>query len=144
MRRFKARFWHQLGLMQRFLGLRTGQRHYFEQAEGAFTRALALVVDFREARYERGLLYWRELGFPTRAIQDFDAVLELEPDYTDAIFMRAMAHQALGDYWSAADDLQMFLTVSPYSRWADNAFSQLNNLSKIIDDLPRPIPRQVR
>ena len=123
--------------MYRFMGGRVGSRELFLRSEAAFSRALELDHQFHRARFDRGLLYWREMNAPSRAITDFNAV---QDHYPEALFLRGMAYQALGDYHNAIRDLEMFLNVQPHSRWVGNVLSQLETLYAILDELPPHLP----
>ncbi|NJL93231.1 MAG: tetratricopeptide repeat protein [Anaerolineae bacterium] len=119
--------------MARFIGLRGGGQHAFQQAEQAFSRAVVLLPGSPLARYERGLLYWRELNQPARAIADFSQIIAQQPE---ALFMRGMAYQALGDYRQAVQDLEAYLVAQPGSRSAANVRSQLAALYSLLEDFP--------
>ena len=129
-----ARLWHQIGLMYRFIGIRSGQKDAFLNAERAFSRALDYLPGYQLARYNRALLYWRELQAAEKAVTDLTPLAE--EDYKDAHFIRAMAHQALGNYHAAVADLEAFLVRHPFGRSSNNAISQLNALYAIVDDMP--------
>jgi tetratricopeptide (TPR) repeat protein len=122
-------------LSYRFYGVRTGRRQDFEQSDKAFCRALACRPHFYAARFQRGLLYWRELRAPALAVQDFSAVLAATNAYPDALFLRAMAYHQQGDYHNAASDLRLYVALYPYSHWADNARHQLTLLDAILSEM---------
>jgi tetratricopeptide (TPR) repeat protein len=133
MKQLRAQWFHQVGVMYRFLALRTGNHTLYHRAEVVFSKAIDLVPSYTLALYNRGLLYWRELGQPELAIQDFNAIMN---ERGDALFLRGMAHQAVGNYRAAADDLEAFIESYPRSRSAANAWSQLQSLYAVLDDLP--------
>lgn len=132
-RRPQARFYYVLGLTYRFYGVRTGQRRFFERSDRALSRALVFDPAFQAAYYQRGLLYWREMHLSDRAVQDFTAALE---SFSEALFMRAMAYEQLGDYQAAAEDLEAFLAQYPNSKWVNNAARQLELLRAILEEMP--------
>lgn len=134
--RFRADFAYRQGKMYRFWGHRSVQRMFYEAAVAAFTRALAFDPDWIDVLLDRGLIYWRELGQAARAIEDFSAILRLDPSRGDVLFYRGMAHQAQGDYLSAAEDLRAALTLSPQAVWRRNAYHQLTTIESILADLP--------
>jgi tetratricopeptide (TPR) repeat protein len=108
-------------------------RSSFQQAEYAYNRALLLKPDFALAQYRRGILYWRELHDYPRAIADLSVVLD---QFSEAIFIRGMAHQAVGDYQLAVNDLQAFIDAAPNSRYYANANRQLRLIQAILDEIP--------
>jgi tetratricopeptide (TPR) repeat protein len=61
------------------------------------------------------------------AVDDFDAVLVLEPDLADAYHRRAMARFALGDYRGALADIEATLKREPHD------FAALKTLSRIAE-----------
>ena len=85
------------------------------------------------AYLERGNLFWRELGQPKKAIDDFSQVLDLRPGWPVAIFCRAMAHQAAGDHNSAISDLDSYLK-SGDTEWAGEASRQIALLKLVYPD----------
>jgi tetratricopeptide (TPR) repeat protein len=61
------------------------------------------------------------------AVQDFDAVLALEPNYAEGYNHRAVARAAAGDYAGAIRDIEAVLTLDP------RHFSALQGLSHIAE-----------
>jgi regulator of sirC expression with transglutaminase-like and TPR domain len=131
-----ARFWYGVALAYRFHGLRSKRRRIFRQSERAFSRALHFDAELHAARFYRGLLYWRELHEPSRAVQDLSEVLTQTTHFPDSLFVRGMAHLEMTDYHAAADDLEIFLKIYPESRWADSARRQLEIVRAILDEMP--------
>jgi tetratricopeptide (TPR) repeat protein len=62
------------------------------------------------------------------AVDDFDAVLALEPNLPDAYHRRALARFALGDYRGAIADIEETLTLEP------RHFAALQSLSRIAEE----------
>lgn len=133
-----ARAWwaYQQGLMLRFMGHRGLQRGLYARSAEAFSNAIRFVPDFAEAYLARGLLYWRELQAPEQAIADFSMLLTVDPRRAEALFYRAMAHQARGDYAQAALDLRAALAQGQYEAWYANAQHQLATVEAILEELP--------
>ncbi|MFP4324323.1 MAG: hypothetical protein ACLFTK_17845 [Anaerolineales bacterium] len=88
----------------------------------------------------RGILYWRELHKPDRAIHDFTIVINAPRPYDDALFLRAMAYEQIGNYHDAADDLRRYIVEFPCGGWHDHAVRQLKMLRAILDDMPPQLP----
>lgn len=99
-----------------------------------YTRAIVLDPDYAEAYYSRGVLYWREMGNPYRAIQDLTRVLELEPTRTLAHFNRALAYKMQNEPGKASADFERYLAEGEGGFWLESARRQLAELA---DDLGR-------
>lgn len=131
----RTRWAYQRGLLQRFWGHRNLRRLHYEAAVRSFSQALALQVDYVEARLDRGLVYWRELQEYELAIEDFSYVLRLDPSRIEAFFYRSMAYQNLGDYPAAVADLRVALALGEGSQWHYDIYRQLAALEPILDEL---------
>jgi tetratricopeptide (TPR) repeat protein len=99
------------GSLHRNFGNRSSFAREHEAAVRRFTRAYQLDPNLREARLDRGVLYFRELGRLDEALADFDALLAEDPHYGPALLNRAMLAQERGQYHQALTDLEMFLTL---------------------------------
>jgi len=110
--------------MSRHYGLIHGDRGEFESAVRAYGQAIQSNPAMARAYLERGILYWRELAEPKRALADLNVALQLKPNWPDALFSRAMAHLAGGDYPSAIGDLAAYLTTGDHT-WHAEATKQL-------------------
>lgn len=64
---------------------------------------------------DRGVLLWRELRQFKEALSDFDALLQEDPTYTQALFNRAMAYQGCGRFDDAVRDLETYLEMASAS-----------------------------
>jgi tetratricopeptide (TPR) repeat protein len=123
-------------LIVKFHGLWTRQKVFFEGAERLLCRALDNNPAFHAARFQRALIYWRELHQPAKAVADFTQLLSETSKYHDTLFMRAMAYESMGNYHAAVNDLQAFLEANPESRWVRHANRQITLLLAILNDLP--------
>ncbi len=85
------------------------------------------------AYLERGILYWRELNDPNRAVGDFNVALELSPHQAEALFCRGLAYEAMGDFRAAASDLAAYLESGDLA-WRKNASSQMTLLRAILGE----------
>ena len=106
-------------------------RAAYQRAVDQFTRAVALNPRFTEAYLQRGILYWREIQNYHHAIRDLSRVLDLDPQRTTALYLRALAYQLRGDFDQAIDDLQRFLEADPDSTWRPSAEVQLSGLHEL-------------
>ncbi|MBI5930425.1 MAG: tetratricopeptide repeat protein [Chloroflexi bacterium] len=131
---------HSMGTMRRFHALASRHRTDFQATERWFTRALNLDNGYQLARFNRGVLRWRELDDWAGAIADFTTLLAQNSDYVDALFNRAMTYARAGNFHSAIEDFEHFLDSAPESRWARHAYNQLEGLYAIADDLAQPLP----
>lgn len=77
----------------------------FEEAVGAFDRALALAAPAPYIYNGRGLAKTKA-GRPGDALPDFDRAVELNPRYAWAYNNRGIAHAAAGNLKQAADDFK--------------------------------------
>lgn len=123
-----ARFYHLRGIAHRYWGNRLMNRAHHLSAIDDFTHALELDATFTQALYDRGMLYWRELSDPQLAKRDLTLVLRLEPERTDAWFIRAMVHQTLGDTTGAAADFQRYLQEGTDPMWREISERQVTIL----------------
>lgn len=100
-------------------------RPSYERAVDAFTRAIEIDPLFADAYMQRGVLYWREIQNYHRAIRDLGQVLELDSERTEALYYRALAYQARGDFDQAIMDYERFLVASSDSVLRESAQIQL-------------------
>lgn len=99
------------GSLHRNFGNRSSFLREHEAAVRRFTRAYELDPNLREARLDRGIIYFREMGRLDEALADFDALLDKDPHYGAALLNRAMLAQERGQYRQALADLETFLTL---------------------------------
>jgi lipoprotein NlpI len=76
-----------------------------------FSQAYALDPNLREARLDRGILYWREMGQIDDALADFNALLEEDPAYGPALLNRGMVAYEGGRYGEALADMEAYLAL---------------------------------
>ena len=69
-----------------------------------------------------------EANAPAEAVEDFDAVLALEPDVAEALVLRAEALARAGEPRQAAEDLRRALTLEP------RHFGALVSLSTLLEE----------
>lgn len=75
-------------------------------------RAIKAHPDSVMAHYRLSKVYWQNGLYP-EAIIGLDRVLELDPNYTDAIFNRAWAYSNLGLYTKAIQEYEKVLDLTP-------------------------------
>jgi len=134
--RWLALYQHALGLMYRYFGSTTGLRSEYAAATERFTRAIDLNPLFARAYLDRGILYWRELDQPRRAIADLTMALDLDPALSEARFNRGLAHQQLHEYAEAVADFQAYLATGEHPYWREFAESMLKELNEWIPSTP--------
>lgn len=137
MKKLRAFLCFHWGNIQRYRGLRTGNRRHFVAAEQLLTHALEFNEKHHQARINRGLLRWRELDNWAGAISDFTLLLAQWPQDHLPLFYRGMAFCRAGDYHAALHDLDAFIQAAPSSRWVYHATLQINGILAIIDELPK-------
>lgn len=118
------------GLIHRYMGHTHGDRWEYEAAIAAFTRALDYNPDFARVYLDRGILYWREMDLPRKAIHDLTLALALDPHLNEAQFNRAIAHQQLREYAEAITDYEAYLAVGDHPFWREHAESMIRELSE--------------
>jgi tetratricopeptide (TPR) repeat protein len=106
-----ARIYYMWGSLHRNFGNQTSFRREHRSAIRYFSRAYELDPGLRQARLDRGIILWREMGRVEEAIADFDALLEQDPNYGPALLNRAAAQQEAGRYRQALADLDAFLQL---------------------------------
>lgn len=118
----------------RHFGNLHGNRHDHWLAIESYTRAVVHDPDYTQALFSRGVLYWREVGKPDRAVQDLTRVLELEPSWTEAYFNRALAHRMQSESEEAIADLHCYLASGTDEYWLVSAERQLAELQEEMDE----------
>lgn len=122
-----------------------GNRNNFERehlsAIKRFTQAYETDPSLREARLDRGIILYRELGRFDEAMADFDALLAEDPSYGPALLNRAMAAQEQALYTQALADLETYLALpardNEYRRLAERT---ANLLREIVAEMPPSSP----
>ncbi|MBK9049823.1 MAG: hypothetical protein IPL78_02540 [Chloroflexi bacterium] len=111
LRFFLAYFIYTYGGMYRLVGNRYNLSEAHQMAVRLFSLAYRMDASYRKARLDRGVLYWRELGKVKEALDDFDALLDEDAQYSAALFNRAMAYQSCGRFPDAIQDLEDYLQL---------------------------------
>jgi len=106
-----ARVYYMWGSLHRNFGNRRSFRREHLSAIKRFTQAIENDPTLREARLDRGIILYRELGRFDEANADFDALLSEDPNYGPALLNRAMAAQENADYIQALTDLEAYLDL---------------------------------
>lgn len=122
-----------LGKVHRHYGIVLGSRAEFVRAIECYGRALMLDSTLGQAHLERGILLWRELDQASQAVADFNAALALRPDWPEPIFCRGMAHQSMGDYRAAIQDLAAYI-ASDDQTWREHAIRQLALIRALVQE----------
>ena len=129
-----SRYYRRLGDAHRHFGNVYGNQRDYWFAIESYSRAAVLDPDYAQVYFSRGVLYWREIGNPYRAIQDLTRVLELDPAWTDAYFNRAMAHKMRREWDRAIADLESFLITGTDDFWCDAARRQLAEMRQELEE----------
>lgn len=101
-----------------------------ESAVDGFTKAIAYNPAFARAYLERGILYWRELSHPRRAVLDLTMAYELDSRLIEARFNRGIAHQQLREYEEAIADYQAYLAEGDHPYWREHAETMIRELAE--------------
>jgi tetratricopeptide (TPR) repeat protein len=110
------------------LGNIRGDRLAYETAVDWFQRSLDLDPAFARAYLERGVIFWRELDHPRKAIHELNKALEQNPNLHEARFNRAIAHQQLGEYRRAVREFKSYLERGEHPHWREYARKMVTEL----------------
>jgi tetratricopeptide (TPR) repeat protein len=137
-------WWHfRLAVWEKYRGLRSYKKRYFQNSEMHFSEVLAFDAQHLGAWIGRGIVRWRELDDFMGAIDDFNHALRLSPSHApEILFYRSMAYSRGGNYHAAISDFERILDIAPRSRFARDAYAQLASLYAIISELP-DVPDQL-
>ncbi|MBN1955691.1 MAG: hypothetical protein JW900_11655 [Anaerolineae bacterium] len=133
-RRLTARFYHLRGMAHRHVGNRQGDVQEHCRAVQDFAQALRLNPQLIQARYDRGVLLWRELADGLQAQSDLDQVIALDPTRSETWFQRAFARQIAGDIDGAIADFQRYVANGEDATWQEISRQQIDNLRALQDD----------
>ena len=129
-----ARVYYMWGSLHRNFGNQNAFRREHEAAVRRFNQAIELDPHLREARLDRGIIYWREMGMAEEALADFNALLTEDPSYGPALLNRAMVVYENGRYAEALTDLEAYLQLpkedEEYWRIAERTAGLLRGLVK--------------
>lgn len=124
-----SRFLCWLADAHRHFGNEYGNRLEYQAAVNNYTRAIARDPQYAQPYYNRGILYYRELGEHKGAVQDLSRAIELRPQWARAYFNRGLAHKMLGGAEQAVADLEMYVEMGQDEFWLDAARRQLAELA---------------
>lgn len=125
---------YSIGLAHRYWGNTHSLHPEYEKAIDQFTLALTFKPDYAKIYLDRGILYWREIDHPRRAIFDFNKALDLDPNMIEARFNRGIAHQHLREYDKAVADFQAYLREGDHPYWREYAESMVKELCEWTSD----------
>jgi tetratricopeptide (TPR) repeat protein len=106
-----ARFYYFWGSLHRNFGNQSSFHREHRAAVRRFTQAYEMDSSLRQARLDRGIVLYREMGLLDEAMADFDALLAEDPSYSPALLNRAMVFQEKGQYSEALSDLELYLDL---------------------------------
>jgi tetratricopeptide (TPR) repeat protein len=118
-------------------------REYWAAIED-YTRATLCDPGYAQPYYNRGVLYWREIGNYYRSVQDLARVIELNPAWAEAYLNRGLAHKLHRQPDRAIADLEEYLVRGQDSFWLESARRQLAELrDESVKGPPQPqeLPR---
>jgi len=119
-----------LAVSHRHLGNQYSLTQEHASAVDGFTKAIAHNPAFARAYLERGILYWRELDHPRRAVLDLTMAYELDSRLIEARFNRGIAHQQLREYAEAIADYQAYLGEGDHPHWRVYAETMIRELAE--------------
>lgn len=124
------------GSLHRNFGNKSSFVPEHQAAVRRFSRAYELDPGLRQARLDRGIILYRELGRTDEALADFDALLAEDPKFAPALLNRALLAQECGRYSDALTDLEVYLAlpIEDKEYWAI-ASRSADLLREIVSDL---------
>lgn len=122
------------GGLHRLFGNANNLRREHERAVHYFGRAFDVNPKMRRARLARAIILWRELGRVDEALADFDALVEADSAYGEALLNRALAQQESGRYAPALDDINAYLELPQDDAYHDLALRLQRLLSETVAD----------
>ena len=131
---------YSLGLAHRYWGNAHGLRSEYEIAIEQFNRALSYKPDYAKIYLDRGILYWREIDHPRRAIHDLSKALTLDSNLLEARFNRGIAHQQLREYDEAIADFQAYLQEGDHPYWREYAENMIKELGEWVSKGEKTTP----
>jgi tetratricopeptide (TPR) repeat protein len=106
-----ARILYMWGSLHRNFGNQSSFQREHRAAIRRFTQAYEMDPSLRQARLDRGIVLYREMGLQDEAMADFNALLAEDPSYAPALLNRAMVYQERGQVSEALSDLKLYLEI---------------------------------
>lgn len=105
-------------VMERFktaisTGLNAMENGDVEEARTAFSKAIKLDPTSAVAHYDLGVLVLQYDANPQVAADLFSTTLELDPNFTNALYNRALAYKSLARFDDAISDLRAVFAMKP-------------------------------
>lgn len=94
-------------------GLTAMQNNDVEAARKAFTNAIKIDPTSAVAHYDLGVLVLQYDANPNAAVDLFSTTLELDPNFTNARYNRALAYKSMAMFDEAVTDLRAVLAAKP-------------------------------
>ena len=126
--RVHARIHYAMALLHRYYGNRDHLPSEHMRAIEALNRAIACDPTNARAYLVRGILWWRELDHPRRAVLDLTEAYRLNPRLAEARFNRGVAYQQLREYDKAIADFEAYLEVGNHPYWREYAREMVEEL----------------
>ncbi len=127
-----ARIYYMWGSLHRNFGNRSSFLREHRSAVKRFSQAYKLDPNLREARLDRAIILYREMGQFEEARSDLNALLADDPSYEPALLNRAMLAQDQGHYDEALADFDAYLALpvgdQEYRRLASRTAELLREL----------------
>lgn len=106
-----ARILYTWGSLHRNFGNKSNFLREHRAAVRRFSQAYKLDPTLRQAKLDRAIILYRELGMHDEALVEFGELLDEDPDYGPALLNRAMIAQERGQYQAALSDLESYLEL---------------------------------
>ena len=89
------------------------KRRDYENTIRHYTKCLQINPQMTDAYYNRGLVYYDNIGDYDCAIEDFNEAIEREPDYTNAYRSRGKVYFKKGQIERAIEDFSKAIELNP-------------------------------
>ncbi len=130
--RLLSHWYYLIAVTYRYMGNAYGLEEHYENAIDYFGLALSWNPEFAQVYLDRGILYWREMDHPRRAIIDLTRALDMDPDLIEAYFNRGVAYQQLREYDRAITEYKTYLAIGTHPYWREYAENMVRELSEWI------------
>jgi len=118
------------------------QSGYWKNSIELFNHA-SKVTDSNWLAYNNGGNAYADIGNYNQAIEDYDKVIVIKPDFAEAYYNRGNAYESLGNHRQAIEDFNRAIGIKPdyaeaYSN-RGNAYNVFGNYEQAIEDFNRAI-----
>jgi len=92
-----------------------------------YTRILEIDSTFRSAYFNMGYIQYQHLQLYNEALFNFDKAVKIDPQYFQAIYMRGLCYEAMGNVTNAKREYGQAIAVNPNYRKAAEGLKRILN-----------------